>query len=586
MAGLVEPVLVLLSTALLAAVATPAFAWLASRAGLIVQPRKDRWHRRPTPLLGGAAIALAALAALGVVLPQSQPTAVLLVSAVGAFALGLLDDFRHLAPSTKLVGQVLIASVLAAGGIRVEIIEFAPLAYVLTVVWVVAIMNAINLMDNMDGLAAGVTAIAAIVLGLTALPENPLAAAIAACTAGAAIGFLVHNFHPARVFMGDAGSLLLGFLLAATALVHTASSAANLGLAVLGPLAAVALPIFDTTLVTATRRLAGRPISLGGRDHTSHRLAALGLSDRAAVVTLYGVAAALGGMGVAMDLLAGFEFPLAVLAVVGLVVFGAFLLEVEVYPRRGEPEARGPLAQAFMSYGRFSIEIVLDVSLLTAAYYISYAIRFEGLPSDAWLGLFVQSVPFVVGAQLAALVVLGVYRTLWRYLGIAEVVAIFRAITVGTAAAALGILLVARFAGYSRAVFVLDWLLAAVLVVGARAFLLWLRHYFAARPRKAARRVLIVGATDHGLFALRLLMSARETSYHVVGFLDDDPGKRYRRLGGVRIVGTTQDLATRAQRTHADLVVFALDAKSEIREQIRARAEELGLEFRDFLVPV
>ncbi|MBA3749222.1 MAG: undecaprenyl/decaprenyl-phosphate alpha-N-acetylglucosaminyl 1-phosphate transferase, partial [Solirubrobacterales bacterium] len=147
--------------------ATPLFAALARRSGLVVAPRSDRWHKAATPLLGGAAIAAGLLVALAVALPSGRTLVVLLLCAGAAFALGLLDDFRGFAPATKLVGQVMLGAALFIGGIQVEIVSFPPIAFLLTVFWIVAMMNALNLMDNMDGLAAGIAAIAALMLGLT-----------------------------------------------------------------------------------------------------------------------------------------------------------------------------------------------------------------------------------------------------------------------------------------------------------------------------------------------------------------------------------------------------------------------------------
>lgn len=548
-----------------------------------MQPSVDRWHRAATPLLGGAAIALAVLGVLAVALPPVPP--ILFVAAGMAFALGLLDDFRHLAPSTKLVGQALIATTAAYGGIHVELIPFAPLAFLLTVLWLVTLMNAVNLLDNMDGLAAGVAVIGAVVLGVTAVTTNPLVSTIAGATAGGAAGFLVHNFHPARVFMGDAGSLFLGFLLGAVALLHTSSGAADVGLAVLGPLAVLALPIFDTAFVTTLRQLAGRPISQGGRDHVSHRLAALGLSDRTVVLVLYVVAAGLALIGVVGDLFYTLVAPLFALAAVGLILFGVFLAEVDVYGRRS---ARGdkdvsPVRRALAVYGRFGAEVGLDVTLLTTAYYLAYVIRFEALPQSAWLYLFVPSLPLIVGAQLAALVAFGVYRALWRYLNVSDALVTLRAVVVGTAGGTVGIFLLYRLEDYSRAVLLLDAIIATGLLVGSRAFLAWLRQWFASRPHRDARRVLIVGANDNGVIALRLL---RRTTHHPVGFLDDDPGKRYRRVGGVPIVGTTADLEQMVPRLRVDLVLFALEGREHDIEALRTVCETLGVEWRDFLVAV
>jgi UDP-GlcNAc:undecaprenyl-phosphate/decaprenyl-phosphate GlcNAc-1-phosphate transferase len=512
-----------------------------------------------------------------------------IAGAAAAFALGLLDDFRHIAPATKLVGQVLIAAMLVVGGIEVRIIEFPPLSFLVTVFWIVGMMNAVNLLDNMDGLAAGIAAIAAAFLGITAFanPEAgvlPGTALLASVTAGASIGFLFHNFAPARVFMGDAGSLVLGYLLAVIALFHTASGAANLTLALVAPLAILALPLFDTIFVATSRRIAGIPISKGGRDHTSHRLAALGLSDRSAVVALYAIAAAFAVLGVAADAISAFVVPLAALGTVGLVLFGIFLHEVDVYGSRrtARPNA---LTSALRIYGRFGAEVGLDVVLLTSAYYLAYVVRFEGLPIGIWMRRFVESVPLVVGIQLGALVGLGVYRTLWRYLGISDTVAIVRAIAIGTGLAVLAILVVFRFQDYSRAVFLLDVLIASVLVVASRAFLLWLRHSLGGRPRSDARRVLVVGAGDAGVLALRLLTRSSEGRYRPVGFLDDDPGKRYRRVGGVPIVGALGDISGALDRTGADLVILTIGEVGSV-DAVRRTCADRGVECRDFLVPV
>ena len=139
-------------------------------------------------------MSLAILVALAVVLPASRVSAVIVAGVAAAFALGLLDDFRRMAPSTKLAGQAIIAAGLFFGGVRVEIVTFEPVAFVVTVLWVIGLMNAVNLMDNMDGLAAGITAIASAALAIAAYPENIPVALIGAVTAGAAVGFLVHNF--------------------------------------------------------------------------------------------------------------------------------------------------------------------------------------------------------------------------------------------------------------------------------------------------------------------------------------------------------------------------------------------------------
>jgi UDP-GlcNAc:undecaprenyl-phosphate GlcNAc-1-phosphate transferase len=578
--------LVVAITAVLAAIGTPAFSRVARGVGLVVKPRSDRWHRSPTPLLGGAAITLAAVVILVTLLPASRTSATIVVGLLAAFALGLLDDFRNITPSSKLVGQAAIASLLFFGGVRVEIIEFEPVAYLVTVLWVVGLMNAVNLIDNMDGLAAGVVAIAGLALGVSAVPENPQAGLVAGAAAGAALGYLVYNFPPARVFMGDAGSLAFGYLLAAAALLHTASSAANVSLAVLAPLAVLALPIFDTALVTTSRRLIGRPISQGGRDHTSHRLAALGLSDRGVVLVLYAVAAVLAVSALLAEAVSGLVFPLFALALIGLALFGVFLYDIDVYGgSRKEPRVLGPIARELVTFGRFGAEIAFDVVLFSVAYYIAFTLRFEGFAQNAWLYLFAQTVPLVVALQLGSLVLFGAYRTLWRFITLADVLNLLKALAIANIAAAGLILGVAAVPGFPRSGLPLNWLLASALLIGSRASLVWLRYWFAVRPGVDARRVLIIGATDTGALALRLISRTRGTPYQVVGFLDDDPGKRYRRIAGVPIVGTTADLRSALARYHVDLVLYANDlpvSDPSLIGRMEETSRSFGAEWRQF----
>jgi UDP-GlcNAc:undecaprenyl-phosphate GlcNAc-1-phosphate transferase len=404
-------------------------------------------------------------------------------------------------------------------------------------------------------------------------------------TAGAALGFVVHNVHPAKVFMGDSGSLLLGLLLAGMALLHTATGAANLGIAVLAPLVVLALPIFDTVLVATSRRMAGIPISQGGRDHTSHRLAALGLSDRAAVFVLYAIAIAFSALGAVLTSPSLVALPLVALGLVALVLFGTFLAEVDVYGHRQSSYVASPVRSAFLTYGRFGAEIGLDVVLLTSAYYLAYVIRFEEVDQAQWLGQFISSLPIVIAMQLSAFVLSRLYRTMWRHFGVSDVVAVIRAVALGTGAATLAVVGLFRFADYSRMVFVLDAVLAVGFVLASRSFALWLRQVFGGRTGSPSHRVLIIGATDAGALALRLLTRAGDVSYRVVGFLDDDPSKRYRRIGGVPIVGRLDELEAAIARVRPDVVVVA-DATADLRTQIREVCASRGVECREFLVQV
>ena len=559
---------------------TPAAAALARRSGTVAKPRADRWHTSPTPMLGGIALATGVIVPLVAFIDRS--IAIVLLAAFASTLLGLTDDVRHISPSSKLVGQVLIATGLYLGGVNVEVIPVAPVAFLLTVLWVVGIMNAINLLDNMDGLAAGISLTAASVLLIDTAARNPDAAVIAGVTAGAAAGFLIHNFPPARVFMGDAGSQLLGVLLASTALLQTIGAASSLSLVIVAPIFVLALPIFDVAFVTMTRRLRGSPISRGGRDHTSHRLTALGISERATVLGLYGVAAFLGVLGIVGQTLSPLVLPLLVLSVVGLALFGVFLWQADSMTTQAATTPASRMSRTLSTYARFGFEIGLDVLLLTTAYFTAFAMRFEGVPFSFWSQPFGLTLPIVVAAQLAVLVLLGVYRTLWRHIALEDTVLILRAITLGSAVAALAVFMVLEVPGVSRAAILIDWVLATGFVIGARMFLVWLRRWFARRPRAGDRRVLIIGASDHGELALRLLSRSPQGGFRMIGFLDDDPGKRYRRLAGIPVLGTTSELAAVVRERSIDTVIVATEG-GDGAARVREVCQELGLDCREFV---
>jgi len=242
-----------------------------------------------------------------------------------------------------------------------------------------------------------------------------------------------------------------------------------------------------------------------------------------------------------------------------------------------------------VTYGRFGAEIALDLLLFTVAYYMAFALRFDGFAQSVWLSLFVETVPLVVALELAGLVLFGAYRTLWRFITLADVLNVLKGLALANVLAAGIILGVAALQGFPRSGLPLNFVLAGALVIGSRASLVWLRYWFAVRPNADARRVLIIGATDAGALALRLISRTRGTPYRAVGFLDDDPGKRFRRVAGVPVVGTISDLESVLVQHRIDLVLYANDlpfAEPDQRASLEASCTRLGAEWREFTMPV
>ena len=278
--------------------------WLALRLDVVDHPEKRKIHQIPIPLLGGLAIflsfalvSLVGLTALGDLEPFSRSYAGLMIGATLIVLLGIYDDVKGLRAAAKFAGQTVAALVVVVMGARVDLFtnplgdsfQIGWLGYVVAVLWIVGVTNALNLMDGLDGLAAGIGAIAALGLFAVAYPGLPLVAGLAIILAGAAAGFLKHNFYPARLFLGDTGSMLIGFVLAVMSLhgYLKTTTAAMLFL----PIIVLGVPIFDTLF--AIFRRARQKVSLfsADREHIHHRLVRIGLHHRKVVLVLYFVCA-------------------------------------------------------------------------------------------------------------------------------------------------------------------------------------------------------------------------------------------------------------------------------------------------------
>lgn len=544
-----------------AAALVPICRLLARRAGVLARPRDDRWHRAAVPLFGGVAIAvsvLAGAAAVGI----AGPMAPLLACALAVAAVGLVDDVVSLKPATKLIAQIVLAAALVYFGYRLYWLESRLLDSVLTMVWVVGVTNAFNLLDNMDGLCAGIGVIVAgmLIAGLLTGATRQEAGdeiALLALVAGATAGFLVYNFPPASVFMGDSGSLLLGFLLAGLTLSPDGvrGSRSDVVSVIAAPVFVLLVPIFDTTLVTLSRLLSGRSPAVGGRDHSSHRLVAIGLSERKAVFVLWTLAAVGGAIGLTLRS-TGFSMVAGGVFLVAMGLFALYLSRVRVYDEPATPPAGAvtPLVIDFM-YKRRVAEVVLDFCLIGLAYYGAYRLRFEGVDYLYNAENFYESLPVVLATQLLAFFAVGVYRGVWHLFGLMDGVAIAKGVLLGTAAAQLVILYLYDYARYSRSVFVIYAVLLAVLATLSRASFR-LMSEFVQRQRAATRRAVVYGAGENAAVALRELHDRQGAALRVVGFVDDDPRMARARVQGYPVLGTGALLDTLVAAREVDTVVI------------------------------
>jgi UDP-GlcNAc:undecaprenyl-phosphate GlcNAc-1-phosphate transferase len=275
---------------------TPGVGRFARILGVVDEPGETRrLHVRPVPRLGGIALLLGTFVPALAFLPLDGPYRGILLGAAVATTVGAIDDFRGLPWGAKLAGQLAAGAVAVGFGVTVDRFTFPgfgsqelpePVGGPATVLWIVAIMNMVNFLDGMDGLAAGICAIAGSTFAVIGLSlGSPDAALLAAIVAGACFGFLHHNFYPARIFMGDSGALLLGFLLATLAVEGLVKTAALATLVL--PLIVLAIPIIDTSFVFAKRMKYRRPIYAADRAHLHHRFLSIGFSQARAVAYMY-----------------------------------------------------------------------------------------------------------------------------------------------------------------------------------------------------------------------------------------------------------------------------------------------------------
>jgi UDP-GlcNAc:undecaprenyl-phosphate GlcNAc-1-phosphate transferase len=547
----------------LAAALVPFCRIVAGRLRIVAHPRDDRWHRTTVPLLGGVAIAVAL--GVGSLATGIAPSiAVPLIAGLVICAFGLVDDYLSLRPTTKLIAQISMAAALVYFGYSLHWLESRLLDSLLTIAWVVGLTNAFNLLDNMDGLCAGIALIVALMLVVGFYTGVTRERAFAEMTylailAGATAGFLIFNFPPASIFMGDSGSLLLGFSLASLTLSPDGvrGSRADVVSVITAPVFVLLIPIFDTTLVTLLRLLSGRSPATGGRDHSSHRLVAMGLSERTAVLVLCSLAALGGIIGNTLRHAEGWSTLIAALFLVAMCLFAVYLARIKVYEDTTVPtgaRALTPLVGEFL-YKRRVAEVVLDFCLITIAYYGAYRLRFEGEDFLKHAETFYQSLPIVLAAQLIAFFVVGVYRGIWRHFSLMDGVTIAKGVVLGTAAYQLIILNLYRTVSYSQTVFLIYATLLVVLVTVSRASFR-LMGEFIQRQRTSSRRAVIYGTGHNVSLALRELRDRQGTPLKVIGFIDEDRWIARTRVHGYPVLGAYDALGPLIAAREVEVVIL------------------------------
>lgn len=567
---------------------TPLVRPVAVRLGAVDLPEPRKAHATPRPSLGGLALAagvaagvlaLVLLSSAGLSLPIDSRAASLLGGAALLLLVGAYDDARPISAWAKLCAQVVAGLLAVTGGLRVAAIGQSAdgaalgigwLGFAFSVLWIVAVVNAFNLIDGLDGLCAGVAALAGAALtAVAALNGQLAAAALLAVTSAAALGLLRRNSYPAALFLGDSGSMMLGFLIGAGAL--WAAEHPTTGVTDLTPaLLAIAVPLAD--LVTAVLRRAMRVLvvqpSTGERErfrlrmdgpprlftadrhHVHHRLLDRGYPHRTAVIMLWGFAAITGAAAVGVTAWPG-TGPAVLAAAVGL---GVYLVLFQLRYQELGVLRRGLLLPLFdqAPITRRVSHPLVDLALAAGSYALAFFVVHGG-GVEGTEGLK-GTLPAVVAVELGAFYLSGLYRGSYRHAGVGEALRVIRSVALGAAAAAIGLVLVYGPAWAGLAVFVMNGLLLLIFVLGSRVSFRVL-DYLHGRGRQDGIPTLLYGAGRAGDLALREILSNPELGWTPVGFIDDHPGYRGRYRGGYPVLGGLEDLVVEAERNGVRQVV-------------------------------
>ena len=578
---------------------TPLVRKIALAAGYMAVPRDSRWHKKSTALMGGVAIFISSITIwfLAVILLDWQslglPFLPLIICAAGIFFLGLADDIFNMDPQHKLAVQVVIISILMFFGYRLDWTFSKTLNLLITVFWIAGVTNAFNLLDNMDGLSAGIAFIAGIFLFLNQFINPGISSfsgpvlLMSSTFLGALLGFLVYNFNPASIFMGDAGSLYIGFIMAC--LTVTGSTGKTAGFNIGHLLSVIAIPIFilfipilDTGFVSVMRKLFRRPISQGGKDHSSHRMVAIGFSERRAVLVLYAFSMVSGLIALAINYLTiGPTLVLIILYLLFIIFFWIYLAKVKVYQENSilSNNGLGAITPILIqiTFRRRLFEVFLDSILVAVAYYTAYLLRFEG-PIYYLIGgdfeFFLKSLPIIVACQILCFYIMGIYRGIWENTGLSDLIDYVKAITTGTVISILILLFAYRFYSFSRAVFVIYWALMIILVSLSRLSFRLVDEGMK-KGKQKGKPALIYGAGAGGQMVVKEIERNRNFDLVLVGFIDDNPRKYKRKVMGYPVLGSREDLEKIIKKNNIKKIIVSfrengMEKKKEIKEFFRS----------------
>jgi len=598
--------------AIAALLLTPGIIVFAKKIGAIDLPNERKIHQHPIPRLGGAAVCIAFLFAFLLLYSvdvfknispffNSIREYSFLVALMVVFIVGVFDDLNPMSPGKKFLAQILAATIVYFGGFRIsEITSFTAagtfdlttIDYPLTVLWIAGITNAFNLIDGLDGLASGVGIIAALSMSaISYLNGHVMTALVILMLAGSIAGFLRYNFHPAKIFLGDSGSLFIGFTLAVLS-IHT-STKSSTAFALVIPIIALGLPIMDTLLSMIRRILFSflpeqlnksgilskfHSMFMPDRKHIHHQLIALGFSHRNVVLVLYSIAALFGVSALAVTILNS-ALASVVIASMGLAMtVGIRQLRYREMTILSNglllPLYDWPIIQhrTFQGFSDFIFSVISFIAAFVLA-------RNEGIGtgiSEFLLWLMVAS-----GAQLLAFASCGLYKGSFRFAGIGEMLKIIKACALSVIGSSIFFYAVnLQWLEITPAFLIINFYLLVSLIAGSRMSYNVLNFLFQ-KTNTHGRNILIYGARSNGVLTLHYILHNKNLNLHPIGFLDDDPALEGKNISGYKIFGGHWMLKRVLRKQPIDEILITSDTmRTEILNRIKQFGEKFNIPVR------
>ncbi|MFI5251249.1 MAG: hypothetical protein ACHQQQ_02355 [Bacteroidota bacterium] len=583
---------------------TPLVMRLARAIGAIDLPNERKIHRHPIPRLGGVAVwgSVFLTYVVVVIFDPAQLAASNLFSVDGALlaaailivlVVGVSDDIHPLHPGPKFIAQLIAATLCYVAGFRIsnitnpfgaDLIHLGIFDYPITILWIVGITNSFNLIDGLDGLACGVGAIALVtIFSILLLKDDISTAFVAIIVLGAILGFLRYNFNPARIFLGDSGSLFIGMTLALLSIKSSAKGSTVVAIVV--PLLALGLPIMDT-LLSMVRRLLNsflpdrdpekllhkiHAMFLPDRKHIHHQLVSLGLSHRRAVLILYLVSCAFGLGAFAITMTNNIGASLILLAI----TFATIACVRQLHYKEMAILRNGVLLPIYEwpVINRSMFQGFLDLAFTVFAFLLAYNFTLFGHIHQGAKGQLTSILPLICGIQISVFYFSGLYRGTIHTPGIDDLLRIVRTIGLSVFITAAVVMLYPKSDPvYNSIFFLLDFYLLLTLVAGSRLSFPILNYFFK-RETKVGKNVLIYGADNYGVLTLQHILHDDNLNLKPIGFLDEHPHLEGKRINGYTVFGGHWKLPKLMKRHQIDEIILTTN---DLREEVLIRVKNFG----------